>query len=249
MSTDPELTFPAPSFPQNPRLNAPIAPWWHTWIFIAIVIGLSVYQGRPSVVARATQLPSRIPIYIGTLVYELVLFGYAWLGLRLRGVRLREVIGGRWDRLADVLIDVATAILFTGVVWVALVILSLLLHFSGVEAAKPLLPQSLTELGAFVTLSVLAGFCEEFVFRGYFQRQFLAMTNTSWLAVALQAVIFGAAHLYQGWRGVVTITVYGALFGILAVMRKSLRPGMIQHAGQDALSGIGGYFLTKYRVI
>jgi len=31
----------------------------------------------------------------------------------------------------------------------------------------------------------------------------------------------------------ITITIYGALFGILAVMRKSLRPGMIQHAMQD----------------
>jgi hypothetical protein len=32
----------------------------------------------------------------------------------------------------------------------------------------------------------------------------------------------------------ITITLYGALFGILAMMRKSLRPGMMQHAMQDA---------------
>ena len=48
-------------------------------------------------------------------------------------------------------------------------------------------------------------------------------------------------------EGMLTITMYGALFGILAVMRKSLRPGMIQHAMQDASAGIAMSLLAKYR--
>jgi hypothetical protein len=44
----------------------------------------------------------------------------------------------------------------------------------------------------------------------------------------------------------VTITVYGALFGALAVMRKSLRPGMMQHAAQDTLTGIVVSLLSKH---
>jgi hypothetical protein len=39
------------------------------------------------------------------------------------------------------------------------------------------------------------------------------------------------------------------MFGILASMRKSLRPGIMQHTGQDALSGIAGLFLRKYRYL
>ena len=43
----------------------------------------------------------------------------------------------------------------------------------------------------------------------------------------------------------ITITVYGALFGILAVYLKSLRPGMIQHVMQDTSAGIIGALFLK----
>jgi membrane protease YdiL (CAAX protease family) len=38
----------------------------------------------------------------------------------------------------------------------------------------------------------------------------------------------------------VKIACFGALFGLLAMWRGSLRPGMIAHAGGDILSGIFG---------
>jgi membrane protease YdiL (CAAX protease family) len=240
------VVLPAPA---NTKPYAPVAPWWHTAIFAVIIVGFSFAQGRPSVLAKAATVPSRMPAYIGTIIYEFFLFGYAWLGLWLRKVHVREVIGGKWNRLSDFLIDFATAIIFAIVVTSVIGTLSYLVHFNGTEAAKPLLPQSIPELVFFTALAVTAGFCEEFVFRGYFMRQFLALTKTPWLAVVLQAVLFGSAHFYQGWRGVFVISVYGALFGILALWRKSLRPGMIQHMGQDSLSGIAGYLLLKYHKI
>jgi hypothetical protein len=51
--------------------------------------------------------------------------------------------------------------------------------------------------------------------------------------------------MYQGFKGVITISVYGAMFGVLAAVRKSLRPGMMQHAGQDIFSGIVGGILAR----
>jgi uncharacterized protein len=244
MATPP---FPAEAAPQRSK---PVAAWWHTVALIVIILLFSAYQGQPRLLARATQLRSRIPIYAATLAYELFLFCFVWLaGLMPRKVTIREIIGGRWNRFADFMIDLAVAFLFTVVVWVTLEICSLLLRFRGVQAAAPLLPQSWLEAAAFVVLAVTAGFCEEFIFRGYLQRQFLAWTGTAWIAVALQALVFGGAHIYQGWRGVVTITIYGALFGILAALRKSLRPGMIQHAGQDAFSGLAFFILTKYKLV
>jgi hypothetical protein len=246
--TSPPL--PPASDTVKPQPVAPVAAWWHTVLLVVIIVGFSVYQGQPRLVARAASFPTRLPIYGATLVYELLLFAYVWLlGLLPRKVSIREIIGGRWNRFADFLIDVATAFLFTIVVWVVLVACSLLLRFSGAKAAAPLFPQTWKELTGFVVLAVVAGFCEEFIFRGYLQRQFLAWTGTTWIAIALQAVIFGTAHYYQGWRGIVTITLYGALFGILAALRKSLRPGMMQHAGQDAFSGIIVFVLTKYKMM
>jgi membrane protease YdiL (CAAX protease family) len=247
-STTPIVPEALPA-PAQPRRHAAVAPLWHTALFAIIIVGFSAEQGRPSVLAQAATLPSRMPAYIGTVIYELALFGYAWLGLWLRGARVREVIGGKWNRFSDFLVDFATAILFAIVVTTVVATLSALVHFNGTEAAKPLLPQSVRELVVFTFLSVTAGFCEEFVFRGYFMRQFLAATQVPWIAIALQAVLFGSAHIYQGWRGVVVISVYGALFGTLAYWRKTLRPGMIQHMGQDSLSGVAGYLLTKYHKI
>jgi hypothetical protein len=56
----------------------------------------------------------------------------------------------------------------------------------------------------------------------------------------------GAGHGYQGTRFMILIAIYGALFGTLVLLRKSLRPGMMAHAWQDAFSGILVYLLTKY---
>jgi membrane protease YdiL (CAAX protease family) len=51
-------------------------------------------------------------------------------------------------------------------------------------------------------------------------------------------VIFGVAHGYQGLRNVIAITIYGTVFGAVAVWRKSLKPGMILHAWTDIFGGI-----------
>jgi hypothetical protein len=193
-------------------------------------------------------MASRVPIYVSTGVYELFLFGFVWLGLRARRVGIREIIGGRWSRFSDFLIDVATMILFWMAVIAVLLIVQIFVRYNGIKAAGPLLPQTARELIFFVLLSLTAGFCEEFVFRGYLQRQFLALSGKVWIAIAMQALVFGAAHFYQGWRPVIAITVYGALFGILAWLRKSLRPGMMQHGLQDAVAGIAIFIVSKYHL-
>jgi uncharacterized protein len=244
MSTAPFEPAVAP--PETPR-HQPVAAWWHTIFLIVVILCLAYLQARPGFAARAAQLPSKIPIYLETLLYELLLFFYVWfLGLRPKHVSIREIIGGKWKRFEDFLIDVATAFLFWVCVLLVLVGLEYALKFSGTKAAAVLLPLRIPEMAVFAVLSITAGFCEEFVFRGYFQRQFLALTQSTPLAVALQAIVFGTAHFYQGWKGVIVITVYGAMFGALAAIRKTLRPGMIQHATQDTISGIAGGLLLKY---
>jgi membrane protease YdiL (CAAX protease family) len=240
--------------PGSPEVTAtgrvtPVAAVWHTLLFVAVLLGLAVLQGQPQLV-KGGHLPSRITLYLFTVGYEFFLLGYVWLfGLRRYKVSLGEIIGGKWLRWQDFWRDVGIAILFWIVVGAMLVAVSLSLHFSGMEAAKFLLPQSSLELAVFLVLVCSAGFCEEVIFRGYLQRQFTAWTGNVPAGVALQGVVFGAAHLYQGGKAVVVISVYGAMFGILAAMRKSLRPGIMQHTAQDALSGIAGMFLKKYKYL
>ena len=101
-----------------------------------------------------------------------------------------------------------------------------------------LLPHGVAEIALWIALSVTAGICEEAIFRGYLQRQFMAFTGSAPAGIIISAAAFGAAHLYQGYRMGILIGLYGAMFGILAHWRGSVRPGMMAHAWQDSVSGI-----------
>jgi uncharacterized protein len=227
----------------------PVAGVWHTVLFVVILLGLAILQGRPQL-AKGAHLPGRMVLYISTIIYEFFLLGYVWLlGLRRYKVTISEIIGGKWRHWGDFWRDVGIALLFWIVVVGMLLVLSHELDFSGMEAAKFLLPETAKEAIVFVVLSCTAGFCEEVIFRGYLQRQFTAWTGNVVAGIVLQSVVFGGAHLYQGLKGVVVISVYGAMFGVLASMVKSLRPGIMQHGAQDSLSGIAGVFLKKYHFL
>ncbi|HKV03502.1 MAG TPA: type II CAAX endopeptidase family protein [Candidatus Acidoferrales bacterium] len=228
----------------------PVAPIWHTVLLIVVLFGLAAFQGQGRLAARAARRPNLLLTYALTICYEWLLVAYVWFfGLRRSKTSLREIVGGRWQRWGDFWRDIGVALLFWVVAVSVLAALSYPLHFQGGEAAKFLLPQTTAELTIWVALTSSAGFCEELVFRGYLQRQFLSWTGSVTAGVALQAIVFGVAHLYQGWRAVLVISVYGALFGVLAVMRKSLRPGMLQHAGQDTFAGFANHLLTKYKFV
>jgi hypothetical protein len=223
-----------------------VAPVWHTLVFVVVILGLSSLQ---AVKLPALEAHGRTQIYLSGIVLEVALVLYVWLlGLRPRRKSMSDLVGGKWTAPKDIFRDIGVALLFWCAVIGFLLAMRIILgnNDSGTRAITMLLPRTTVEMIAFVGLSVTAGFCEEFLFRGYLQRQFLAWTGRVEVAVALQAVVFGIGHLYQGWKGALTITLYGAMFGILAVMRKSLRPGMIQHAMQDSFTGIVGSLLIKH---
>jgi membrane protease YdiL (CAAX protease family) len=241
MATSQDMLFPS-------RDRTLVAPLWHTILLVVVILGITFLQARQQPNMETVQIRSRLPVYGAMIVFELSLFAYVWLfGLRLTGTPLRALIGGKWSSAADVVNDVGAALLFWVVAAGALVALGKILgvNADSLRAVKALLPQGPLETALWVALCVTAGFCEELVFRGYLQRQFFAITGRMDIAIVFQAIVFGVAHMYQGWKGALTITVYGALFGILAMIRKSLRPGMIQHAGQDMLSGIIGGMLSR----
>jgi hypothetical protein len=241
-------TTPAESELQlNPERKL-IAPLWHTIVFLLFLIGYA-YSQRGRVGRFENQhITNKVPFYLLTIVFELVLVAYVWfLGVRPAGGSFRALIGGKWNTAGDVLRDIGVAFVFWIIIIGPLVEVQHLLGANSqmAKAARVMSPQSTQEMIAWACLSVSAGFCEELVFRGYLQKQFHAFTGSAALAILLQAVVFGAAHSYQGVNGAVTITVYGALFGILAEYRKSLRPGMIQHATQDTFAGLAYGLLQR----
>jgi len=227
-----------------------LAPVWHTVVLILFVVSYSLLQVHFSARTETLQLRSRVPLYLFTICFELILLAYVWfLGVRRSGTRFADVIGGRWARAADVWRDIGVAFVF----WLVVVVfLALVGHVLGEnphakKALVVMLPRGALEILLWISLSFVAGFCEEFIFRGYLQKQFFAITGINGVAIAGQALVFGVAHGYQGIKGMISITIYGALFGILAIVRKSLRPGMIQHSMQDSFAGIALSLIAKYR--
>jgi membrane protease YdiL (CAAX protease family) len=99
-------------------------------------------------------------------------------------------------------------------------------------------PANGIEIAAWGLLCLVVGFSEEVIFRGYLQSQGIAILRNGPVAVVGAAIVFGAAHGYQGARGVFLISVFGVLFGIITRMRRSLLPGMIAHAWQDFFVGL-----------
>ena len=97
-------------------------------------------------------------------------------------------------------------------------------------------------------MSLTAGICEEFLFRGFLQQQFARASGRVWVGVVVSAVLFGCAHGYEGIAGMLMITVYGALFSMLALRRGSLRAGMIAHAWHDSITGVALWMLNRAHV-
>jgi uncharacterized protein len=114
------------------------------------------------------------------------------------------------------------------------------------EVTEKLAPSSGAEMVLFLMLSISAGICEEFVFRGYLQQQLGLIGGRIAAGVVLSAIVFGSAHLYEGMAGVLLIAAYGAMFGVLAILRRGLRTGMIAHAWHDSISGAALMLLRHF---
>ena len=222
----------------------PVAGPLHT-IFLLVVLAAVSAVGYFSVHRQdAVSHARRLFFYVTTTAWEWLLVGYVYWGLRRRGKTIRNIAGKSWKGASDFLIDVAIAFGF----WIAAVfvlsVVARLLHATGMaEAARRLAPQNMLESVVWIALSVTAGICEEMIFRGYLQRQFVAWTRSAPVGVILSAALFGAGHIYQGTRATVVIGVYGLMFGILAEARQNLRPGMMTHAWHDAITGLVVRFL------
>jgi len=214
----------------------PIAPLWHTGVFLLGLSGIAIWGVfRHGLSAFGS---SRATSYLLTMVWEWLMFALAAWGVRLGGGSIRNVIGRRWATAKQFWRDLGIAILFLVGSNIVLTILQIILRPGPNANIAHMLPRSMTEVTLWVFLSLSAGICEEFTIRGYLQQQLNGWLKNAAAAVIVQGIIFGAAHAYQGPKLMVTVAVLGSLLGWLAQWRKSLRPGMLSHFLQDTIGGI-----------
>ena len=226
----------APS--QSGRYQRVAAPL-HT-VFVVAAAGAWAFRGvMQAEQMRAMVNPNRIGMYGRTMLFEWLLFGFVILGVKVNGTPLLAVLGERWNSVRQVLRESGIAIVFLVVSIFMTSLLGGRLHGGGPDpAVQFLLPHGRAEIAVWMALSLTAGICEETLFRGYLQRQFVALTKNVPLGILLSAAMFGAAHGYQGFAKAVSIGALGAMYGTLAHWRRSVRSGMIAHTLQDVLGGL-----------
>ena len=105
-------------------------------------------------------------------------------------------------------------------------------------------PHTRTEMYWFGGVSLTAGFCEEFLYRGYFVWVFSPWLGW-WGAAALSLPFFAMGHLYQGWNGVLRTGMVGAFFTLVVAILGSLWPAIALHALIDLGSGMMGWLALR----
>lgn len=227
-----------------PERPAPVASYAHTLAMVALLmlpVGWALSRPlAPVGTGPAGPRSSNLPFYAVSVGGNLALAYFAFVGVHWRGHGISALVGQRWANRRQLLADVGVTAGFL-LVWEVVARAGATLLSRGDTSGAPdtaaLLPSGVAEVAAWIVVSVVAGVCEEMVFRGYLQRQFSAATRSVALGVAAQGVLFGVGHVYKGWRQAVLIAGLGVLYGALAAWRRNLGPNMAAHALSDIYEG------------
>lgn len=220
----------------------PVAPLWHTVLFLVGFAGLATSSVWFHGLKRFGS-SSRVPSYFLVIACEWLLVGFVAWGVRLGGSSISSLIGEKWAKASDFFRDLGLSVTFFIASSAILALVSHWLRAAPNENIKNLLPSNWPEKAVWILLSVTAGFCEELMTRGYLQKQLSALLKSGTAAVLIQGVIFGAGHAYQGWKYMVIIALLGCMFGWLAQWRRSLVPGILAHSIQDTIGGFANGIL------
>ena len=109
---------------------------------------------------------------------------------------------------------------------------------SGKRIVQLFMPETATERNWWLVVSVLAGVSEEITWRGVQASLVSHLVGSPWLGVVLCAVMFGAAHLTQGWKSAGIIGVFSLGFQLLVWVSGSLYLAMIVHTAYDITAGL-----------
>lgn len=91
----------------------------------------------------------------------------------------------------------------------------------------------------FVFVVIVAGGFREELQRGFLLHRFDQKLGGMWVGQIVYTILFGFAHITQGWDAVITIGSLGFFWGLLYIRRRSVAAAMVSHAGFDTLQVLG----------
>lgn len=215
---------------------------WAMLVFFATAMPI---MGRADMRAlrralAAGRADARLNLYERTMLFEwgaAILLAATWwlLGRGVEPLGLVPRFGG-WPVFWSILFLAATAIF---------------VRYSSKAAADPaqreqvrdelgaladFAPHTEAELRRFNWLSLTAGVCEEFLFRGLLMGM-LAAAFGIWPAILLSSAVFGLVHAYQGVAGVGRAGLVGLVLALVVVLTGSLYVAILAHAAIDLAQG------------
>jgi membrane protease YdiL (CAAX protease family) len=228
---------------ENWRLRHGIASLTNFAFLIAILLAFPLvlrWTGALSVADIEPQSPQHtraiLKFYFVVTAFLWFCFAVAFVGIRRRGtITWQELVGAKWRNWQAIIRHLGIAL---GTLLTMAVIGNLSNAFLGLLQRDSatfhwMVAQNTIEALASLGAALTAGFVEEFVFRGYIQRQCEAVFGSTVVASILQLIIFTAGHFYQGWIRLIPVFLIGILLTIVALWRKSLVPGMVAHGLGD----------------
>jgi uncharacterized protein len=208
-----------------------------TWVFtfvLAIVFPLVDWV----VYLRA---PSKVALYLWNIIAEWSLVAVCVACLLRSGLTLSDVGVSAGKPLRSLLIFVIIA--------AAIAALKMLRRRQKRTPSAAQLKKAVAQVGRmipvtpgehklFVLVSLTAGICEEFLYRGWLLNLFGVAFGSIWLGLLISSIAFAFGHSYQGRAGVVGSGVLGVVFGLVFMLSGSLLLGQILHAAVDITNGI-----------
>ena len=212
-------------------------------ILLAIAEARWYWPGRVRAVAAGVP-GARTGIYLFILIAEWAVVAalVAWWASRERPWGLLRLGAGPPLRFA---IALALAAAYTGLLVAqrrALLarperLARLMQRLSHVD---PLIPATATEHRLSAAVSITAGLCEEFIYRGFVMWYLTTLAGPIVAALA-SSLVFGLGHLYQGRSHVLRTGILGLAFALLAMLADSLWPAIVVHAIADLVGLDLGY--------
>ena len=231
-------------------MNLSAIPW--DFVLILIVLGVLVPWRGAVRVRRLLAQPAltssqRLSLYASTIAFQWFIVAIVYwrsVSRHLSPAELGLVISGLWQTLS-------AAFVFTAFVcvnqWAGLrKIARLPADQRGFlfQFTQKIMPQTTSEIFAFIALALTAGLSEEFIYRGFvfalFSSVFAGSRAGILSATIASSMWFAAAHLYQGRRGIATTFIVGVIFCAVRIWTGSLAPSMMGHAGVDLVAGLYG---------
>jgi len=160
--------------------------------------------------------------YAALIGAELALLAFIRIGARDTGGRLLGLVSIRGFAASSLLTDVIGGICLFALWTLADGLLTRWIGGGDQAVIRNLVVHRAALIPVWVALSFVAGFTEEITFRGYLLRQFGNLTDSAWLGVVLQALLFGVILGYQEPLFIVRIAVPGLGSGEASCRTSSL---------------------------